>query len=217
MARHGTLSIHLQLSSPSAISCSRPPPACASRKRSRSFAFRARVAGCSAILSALAADLAAAAIAAFCLLLPEEKTFMVPAPVLHDKHLRAMSGARLFVQGSPKRKPVKLLARAILPERAGQSRRDSSFRMCAPTSLAMSPNLPRLVLGRLSGGQSPTFPKQIASASTSTCLFLNQAGDIPNKFFCLGNPWNNLRFLKADEVDVITLLSSFKKIIVDPC
>jgi hypothetical protein len=38
---------------------------------------------------------------------------------------------------------------------------------------------------------------------------------MPNEFFRLGNPWKNLRFPKADKVDVITLLASFKKIIVN--
>jgi hypothetical protein len=45
---------------------------------------------------------------------------------------------------------------------------------------------------------------------------LNQAGDISDQFFRLRDPWQNLSFLKADEVDVVTLLSSLKKIIVCP-
>jgi hypothetical protein len=63
--------------------------------------LRFPLAGCPAIFSAFAAERAAAAIRAFCLSLPEEKTFMVPAPVVQDNHLRAMSGARLVVYGTP--------------------------------------------------------------------------------------------------------------------
>jgi hypothetical protein len=51
------------------------------------------LADCWAIFSALAADLAAAAIAALCSLLPKEVAFMVPAPVLQNgmntRHVRS--------------------------------------------------------------------------------------------------------------------------------
>jgi hypothetical protein len=43
------------------------------------------LAGCSAIFSASPAHLSAADIAACCLSLPEEKTFMVPAPVVQNE------------------------------------------------------------------------------------------------------------------------------------
>jgi hypothetical protein len=49
----------------------------------------------------LSADLRTTTIAAFCFLLPEERTFMVPARVVQNYWARAISGARLVVHGTP--------------------------------------------------------------------------------------------------------------------
>ncbi len=37
-----------------------------------------------------------------------------------------------------------------------------------------------------------------------------------NEFLSLRDPWQNLRLVKGNKVDIVPLLAPFKKIIVDP-
>jgi len=53
--------------------------------------------------------------------------------------------------------------------------------------------------------------------TVSIYFFFSQSVDIFNKLLCPCDPWQHLRFCKPDEIDIVTFLTSLKKIIIDSC